>query len=146
MIGQKVINVRRQTCSACMENYNKRLLGRHGSDLTTQDFIRVVTFWHQTCRVANHGTEKKAYPIADLKGNTQKHCDICSELLLGCTAVDSGKGDMQGFWTRFESPFPVFKIIQNRQCIHTHKRNVQPRSHTHCSQWKTVIHILSVWL
>jgi len=82
-----------------MENYNKRLLGRHGSDLTTRDFIRAVTFWNQTCRVANHGTEhkkKKAYPTADLTGNTQKHCDICSELLLGCTAVESGKGDTQG--------------------------------------------------
>lgn len=85
MIGQKVINIHRQACSACMENYNKRLLGRHGSDLTTRDFITVVTFWNQTCRVANHGAEqkKKACPTADLTGNTQKHCDICSELLLG---------------------------------------------------------------
>jgi len=74
MTGQKVVNVHRQACSACMENYNKRLLGRHRSDLTTRYFIRVITFWHQTCRVANHGTEpKKACPTADLTGNTPKH-------------------------------------------------------------------------
>jgi hypothetical protein len=105
MIGQKVINVHRQACSACMENYNKRLLVRHGSDLTTRDFIRVVTFWHQTCRIANHRTDthahptptKKACPTGDLTRNTQKHCDICSEFLLGCTAVDSGKGDTEEF-------------------------------------------------
>ena len=141
MKGQKTINVHRQACSACTENYNKWLLGRHGSALTTRDFIRVVTFWHQACRVVNHGTEKKPCPTADLIGNTQKHCDICFELLLGCTAVESGKGETQGFWTRFESPFPALRTIQERQCIRTQKRNTEAHSHNYCWQRKAVSNI-----
>jgi hypothetical protein len=134
MIGQKVTNVHRHACSACSESYNKRLLGRHGSDLTTRDFLRVVTFWHQTCRVANHGTEqiKKACPTVDLTGNTQNHCDVFSEVLPGCTAVESGIGETQGFRTRLESPFSLFRIILERQCIRTHKRNTEACSHNHC--------------